>query len=214
MNSQSLLNSPKKGEPKFSFITSKAGSNINFFQYGGSSLPSTSYFAVYINNKKTTQRYNALTFSANDRIQIVLTNKSSYYPYFKPNVNNTASSLDYIKEILEPLPLMKINSSTVVTDFQHCFYCCSTLQRIPDNLFKNNPNANCFLAVLAATGIRHIPDSIFAFNPHAYTFRLCLENVLTNILTCDILSSLMEFPYKRRFYGSSFYHKANVSVLV
>lgn len=180
-----LLTSSFLCEPKISFITSKAGNSINFFQYGGSTLPPTSDFAVYINGQKTNQNYTSLTFNSDDCISIVLTNESSYYPYFKPNVNNTASSLDYIKEILEPLPLMKLNSTTEVIDFQHCFYCCSSLQKIPDKLFKNNPNANQFIATLAATGIKTIPENTFAFNPHIYTFNSCFYN-------CPNLESIPE----------------------
>lgn len=199
LKSKSLLFN-KDSEPpegQIHFITSGTFENINFFQRSG--IDNFSNLKVYINGELTDQTANNISFNANDDIIIKATRGK--YPYFGGYYDgNSYHTINYIKSIEEPLPLMHNYDNTLITNVSCCFYncfslinipkglfdnnpsiinfnaCfsrCMNLSNIPEGLFDNNPNATIFSGCFTETAIRAIPEGLFDNNIHATNFDYC-----------------------------------------
>ena len=126
------------------FIASKDGSGINFFQFDDQKLPPASLFAVSVNGVETAQAYSSLSFSAGDDVSIQLKTSRSYYPVFYPGRQLAADALDYILQIVEPLPEMKLSATYPMKSGYGLFRNCITLTSLLKGLFSNNPNITDF----------------------------------------------------------------------
>ena len=183
------------------FIASKDGSGINFFQFDDQKLPPASLFAVSVNGVETAQAYSSLSFSAGDDVSIQLKTSRSYYPVFYPGRQLAADALDYILQIVEPLPEMKLSATypmksgyglfrncitltsllkglfsnnPSITDFGGCFYGCNGLASVPAGLFDNTPNVTSFGSCFQyCSGLASIPTGLFDNHPNVYNFMSC-----------------------------------------
>ena len=164
------------------FIASKDFSNVNFFPNITSSDSNYDFsnLEVYVNDTLTSQSANSISASANDDIKIVATRGK--YPWFGGNYKN---SINYIREIVEPFPLMYDYRSNV-TSFSYCFYYCSSLTSIPAGLFSNNPNVTSFRYCFErCSSLTTIPAGLFSNNPNVTSFNGCFYECssLTSIPT-------------------------------
>ena len=73
-----------------------------------------------------------------------------------------------------------------VTDFSSCFWGCSSLTSIPENLFANNTAVTNFsYCFLGCTGLTSIPENLFTSNTAVANFRECFY-------ACTSLTSIPE----------------------
>ena len=167
------------------FVASNNFSNVDFFQNITRENPSYDFsnLEVYINGELTTQVANSISASANDDVVIKAT--KGVYPWFGHYTSSSNSySINYIKSIEEPLPLMYQANGDPITDFKYCFSACSSLTSIPAGLFDNNPQVTsfdyCFSACFSLTSI---PAGLFDNNPQVTIFSYCFYSCdgLTNI---------------------------------
>ena len=182
------------------FIASKNFENVNFFQ-NITELDSDYNFdnlQVYINDELTDQSANSISANADDDIKIIAT--SGKYPWFG-HYNSTSSSynIDYIKEIVEPLPTMYQYDGNEVTTFAECFYKCSSLTTIPAGLFDNNTEATNFDFCFRETAIAEIPAGLFDKNTKVTNFYSCFYDC-RNITTIpaglfDNCPNVTDFSY-------------------
>jgi len=167
--------------PQIAFTASKNGTNINFFS--NSNGFNTSDYDVYINRNKTSQAFNSLTFNANDKIQIKANKEVTYFPYlyadpleWNETLKRWIPTLDYIQSIDYAFPLMSMDNSTEVTDFNGCFEECSSLTSIPQDLFKYNPNVTGFRSCFSGcTSLTSIPQDLFKYNTKVIFFEYCFS---------------------------------------
>ena len=169
-------------EPKIHFIASTDFENIDFFQNitRNDSDYDFSNLQVYINGELTDQVADSISANANDDIVIKATNGK--YPWFGSSV--FTKTINYIKSIEEPLPLMYKHNGDKVTSLNHCFSSCFNLISIPAKLFENNPQVenfgNCFYRCF---GLVNIPEDLFSNCLDANNFANCFYECssLTNI---------------------------------
>ena len=168
-------------EGQIHFVASKDFSNIDFFQnitranrnYNFSNLE------VYINGELTSQVASSISANANDDVVIKATRGK--YPWFGHYAASNISSqqnINYIKSIEEPFPLMYTNDGNPIKSFDHCFFICSNLTSIPENLFANNPQVTDFsYCFYNCTRLTSIPEGLFDNNPQvtdfSYYFSYC-----------------------------------------
>lgn len=188
--------------PQIAFTASADGSAVNFFK--NTSGFNTSDYDVYINGVKTSQAFNSLTFNANDKIQIKANKEVTYFPHFSAHpVDYTQSmdyipSMDYIQSIDYAFPLMSIDNSTEVTNFNSCFEGCSSLTSIPNDLFKYNPNVTNFgFCFYVCKSLTSIPEDLFKYNTKATEFDYCF-------FQCAALTSIPQDLFKYNTNVTSF----------
>lgn len=211
--------------PSIHFKTSKAISEVNFFEHDANSGYDFSALQVYINDKFTNIPANALTANAGDDIRIV--SRSDLYPFFYP------SEKDYIASIEEPLPFMGetdlhryfyncqslasipqglFDNNPNVTDFDYCFAYCRALTAIPQRLFDNNIRATSFYHCFeGCSALTSIPDGLFDKNTNAVVFAYCFGY-------CTALTSipigLFDKNTRVTNFTQCFYHCENLTVIV
>ena len=156
-------------------FTASANTSYSINLFFASSNFNTADFDVYINDVKTSQTFNSLTFSANDRVWIKANKKVTYYPLLY--VNNNGGMKNYIKSINSAFPLMSTNNSSAVTNFKDCFNSCVSLTSIPADLFKYNTQVTnfqqCFYGCASLTSI---PADLFKYNTQVTNFFYCFKS--------------------------------------
>lgn len=215
-----------------SFTASTSGNSINLF-YSSLKNFNTSDYDVYINGAKTSQVFNSLTFSANDKIKIKANKDVKFYPYFYPSNKN------YIKSIDSAFPLMSTDNSSEYLFFMNLFTRCTSLTSIPQDLFKYNVNitqiGSCFqqcssllvipidlfkyntkLAGVAScfsecSSLTSIPKDLFKYNTSVIYFNYCFENC-TSLTT--IPTDLFKYNTNAIGFNNCFYNCSNVTSAV
>lgn len=159
------------------FITAGEGQGVNFFANGNSRLPDASCFAVYINGKQVDQPYTSLTFKDGDEVAIARIDDETWYPFWKPGDPSQQKALNFVREVLEPLPPMRVNEKFEVPDFSALFQNCNRLLKIPAGFFKNNAGGKFFRSsFLGCRNLSEIPDGLFDDCPKALDFSWCFAD--------------------------------------
>ena len=177
-----LSQSEKAPEGQIHFIASKDFTDVNFFQRLNYDTFDFSNLDVYINNELTNQVANSISANANDDIIIKATRgKYPIFGYYR-------SSIDYIKSIEEPLPLLYNVTSNgayrIESRFDELFYNCSSLTNILEDLFINNPQAITFESCFRnCSNLTSIPENIFSNNTNIASFNYCFKD-------CSSLNSI------------------------
>jgi len=178
-------------EPQIAFTASQNGSAVNFFST--SSGFNTSDYDVYINDVKTSQVFNSLTFSANDKVQIKANKEVTYFPYFYTN------GTDYIKSMDYAFPLMSKDNITGITSFFEGFRNCRSLSSVPRNLFKYNPQITDFCkSFYYCQSLTSVPRNLFKYNIDATFFDECFTS-------CSSLTTVPSDLFKYNVNAVNFY---------
>ena len=169
------------------FVASKDFTDIDFFQNitRNTSSYDFSNLDVYINGVLTPQTANAISAKAND--DIIIKANSGKYPWFgryNSFRNSSIHSIDYIKSVEDPLPLMCTYTGTPITSLGRVFYECSALVSIPSGLFDNNPQVADFnYSFTDCSSLINIPKGLFDKNTLVTNFGNCFEG-------CSSLTSI------------------------
>lgn len=137
-------------------------------------------YTVYINNTKTNQQLDVITYNEDDEVAIIA-DKSVMFPTFHISAYYTF----YVKHIKSALPTIADTFDGYpkpTKRFARLFYECELLKSIPENLFVNNPDVTNFdRAFYWCESLESIPENLFV-NNHATnneimiffeTFHLC-----------------------------------------
>lgn len=89
-------------------------------------------FKITINGKPTAQALDSVTFKTNDIIEIRRSDNGRDYPILD-------FRRDFVKELVAPLPRLGNTRS-----LSGLFRGCTSLRRVPRDLFANNPHVNDF----------------------------------------------------------------------
>lgn len=155
------------------FTTSKSGRKIDFFH-----LNSMDKCKVYFDGIETNQRANCLSFDSG--VKIVITSQSEFI-YWHPgrstqerylNILKSGSfnESDYIKSIDAPLPKLHENA------FYELFRECTSLEKIPSNIFSNNTHVTSFeRCFMACRGLKTVPKEIFNQCRQVKNFDHCFD---------------------------------------
>lgn len=166
-------------EGQIHFIASKDFENVDFFQHITRSIPGYDFsnLEVYINGELTNQVANSISAKADDDIIIKATH--GVYPWFGYYyiLGSVTYSIDYIKSIEEPFPLMYQYNGKEIPNFDSCFADCSSLTSIPSGLFDNNPQINDFSSCFSnCSSLTSIPSGLFDNNSNVRSFSSCFYN--------------------------------------
>ena len=173
-------------EGQIHFIASKDFENVDFFQHITRSIPGHDFsnLEVYINGELTNQVANSISAKADDDIIIKATH--GVYPWFGYYyiLGSVTYSIDYIKSIEEPFPLMYQYNGKKIPNFESCFRDCSSLTSIPSGLFDNNPQIDDFSSCFQdCSSLTSIPSGLFDNCPNVTKFSNCFYN-------CSSLTSI------------------------
>ena len=171
------------------FKASKAGSSVNIFTTSSYTGLTNSNLKVYINGTLTTQNYYSLTFSAGDDVLIkLLYDNQPYAAYFPPLSTSFGA---YVKEMVEPLPLLKTDYYSPVYSLQKLFYSATYLKTVPEKVLWNNPQVSDFSYLFSGcTALTSVPEKLFSHSSNAQTLAYAFQST----------SSLKEIP-ERLFKG-------------
>ena len=166
-------------EGQIHFVASKDFENVDFFQHITRSFPvyDFSNLEVYINGELTNQVANSISAKADDDIIIKATH--GVYPWFGYYyiLGSVTYSIDYIKSIEEPFPLMYQYNGKEIPNFDSCFADCSSLTSIPQGLFDNNPQVTDFSSCFSnCSSLTSIPSGLFNNCPNVTKFSSCFYN--------------------------------------
>ena len=85
-----------------------------------------------------------------------------------------------LRQICSPFPTLN------TTNFSYCFSSCSSLENIPESLFKNNPNITNFSYCFSNCNLFwKIPTNLFKYNTEVTTFNYCFSEC-TLISTANV----------------------------
>ena len=143
------------------FQAKSDGSSVNFFSSTTLTSTTLNKYSVYINDAKTTQKINSLTFKANDIVKLVGETTSSF-PRFTANKN----ALIYT---VAKFPKFDNNS------FSELFYVSNKyhVKYLPRELLKNNPTATNFYRAFGYIDAKTVPDDLFAYTASVTDLTQC-----------------------------------------
>lgn len=166
---------------EFRFVAAEARSGLNLFTTSAVSKVNKANYTVYINNRKTTQQLDAITFAANDEVAIVA-DKTIYFPQFVYDGGTTC-----YRKVKSALPAMTQNGVSPATEIMYIFRDATNLIEIPENLLANIPNpagVRMFVGTFyGCTSLKAIPENLFSCVPG-------LNNFAQMFASCTALTSI------------------------
>lgn len=115
------------------------------------------------------------TTSANQSVQ--LTYRKQYFEYIETEDGvEDLSGLGALNHTFVDVGehKVKVLFKKGLTDVNNCFYSCTGLTSIPNDLFANNPEITDFFSCFYnCPGLTSIPEGLFANNPKVTDFSLC-----------------------------------------
>lgn len=187
---------------KIHFIASKDFENVNFFQNIALSKPDYDFsnLQVWINDQLTGQVANSISAKAYDNIKIVST--TNIYPWFGEDVTAVGRSIDYIKKICEPLPLMYDPNNSPIAVAMNMFWDCHSLESIPAGLFDNNPQIISFFMCFGnCDALTEIPIDLFNKHLNVQDFSNCFfncRNLIVNVQIGSLYDHVIEDGFAAR----------------
>ena len=173
-------------KPSIHFIAALDFNNVNFFNpiTATNSSYDFSYLEVYINDALTSQAANSISAQENDDIRISST--TDFYPRFGAYMDLwTLQGIDYIKSIVDPLPLMYEANNTPSTSLTSIFDTCTRLETIPEGLFDNNPQVTNFSnAFYSCSSLSSTPLNLFDKHKSLFNLYCCFwgcSNLKVNV---------------------------------
>ena len=112
----------------------------------------------------------------------------------------------YLCSNLTSIPDNLFANNTAVTGFTSCFNGCTRLTSIPDNLFANNTAVNSFYNCFnICTGLTSIPENLFSTNTAVTDFSNCFKDCsgLTSIPENLFSTNTAVTSFGNCFYGCS-----------
>lgn len=191
---------------EFRFVAAEARSGLNLFLTSAVSKVNKANYTVYINNRKTTQQLDAITFAANDEVAIVA-DKTIYFPQL---VNHGGTTC--YRKIKSPLPIMTYDGVNFATSLMYIFGDATNLIEIPENLLANIPNPAGITAFTGnfqnCTSLTTIPENLFACVPE-------LNNFTHMFSLCTALTSIPPKLFDNTIVidnvGNTFYKCSNIT---
>ena len=177
------------------FTASADATNVNLFTDVNSTYHNVNYYDVYINEDKVDMDYTALTFKSGDKVVIHCIGERGF-----PRIS--FSDKNCVEEI-SILPYTTDNYGVANKFLSMIFMNCTSLKKVPDNLFKNNPKtysvANLFLG---CNSLESIPNKLFypllGLNHVSSTFSGCsaITEIPSGIFDKNISITTFEHTFK------------------
>lgn len=156
------------------FKASQAGSSVNIFTTSSYAGLNNANLKVYINGALTSLSYYSLTFSAGDDVLIkLLYDNQPYAAYFPPLSTSFGA---YVKEMVEPLPLLKTDYYSPVYSFASLFQGATALKTVPEKVLWNNPQVSDFSYLFSGcTALTSVPEKLFSHSSNARTLAYAFQ---------------------------------------
>ena len=106
-------------------------------------------FMITINGKPTDQSLDRVSFKLNDVIEIQRVDGGRDYPLLN-------FQRDFVKVLLTPLPRLGN-----IRSLRGLFESCKTLQRVPRDMFVNNPNVTDYTDAFKGCELHHLGSALF-----------------------------------------------------